>query len=152
MTSVIAVSSLFTIAACAQGGAMTNPTPQHNMNLQPSNQAQMPQNMISNMASELNLTPNQQAQMQAIRQNNRGNHRQNHNEMMQILTPEQRQKLAQIQSQRRGQGGHMMNQGQGSRMNQGGHMMNQGQGNRMHKGGHRNMNQKQNIQNQNTNP
>ncbi len=136
MTSVIAVSSLFTIAACAQGGGMTNPTPHHNMNMQNYSQAQMPQNMISNMATELNLTANQQAQIQAIRQNNRGTGIQNHNAMMQVLTPEQRQKLVQIQSQR---------------MNQGGQMMNQGQGSRMHKGGQMNMNQRQNIQNQNRN-
>ncbi len=136
MTSVIAVSSLFTIAACAQGGGMANPAPHHNTNMQHYSQAQMPQNMISNMATELNLTVNQQAQIQAIRQNNRGTGIQNHNAMMQVLTPEQRQKLLQIQSQR---------------MNQGGQMMNQGQGSCIHKGGQTNMNQRQNIQNQNRN-
>lgn len=151
MTSVIAVSSLFTIAACAQGGGMTNPTPHHNMNMQHYSQAQMPQNMISNMATELNLTASQQAQIQAIRQNNRGTGIQNHNAMMQVLTPEQRQKLSQIQSQRMNQDGQMMNQGHGNRMHQGGQMMNQGQGSRMRKGGQMNMNQKQNIQNQNRN-
>ncbi len=149
MTSVIAVSSLFTIAACAQGGGMANPAPHHNMNMQHYSQAQMPQNMISNMATELNLTANQQAQIQAIRQNNRGTGIQNHNAMMQVLTPEQRQKLSQIQSQRMNQDGRMMNQDHGNRMHQGGHMMNQN--NRMHKGGQMNMNQKQNIQNQNRN-
>lgn len=122
MSSVIIASSLFTVAACAQTNA-TNPImnnmPHHNMQQQ---HGQMQQNMMSNMASTLNLTADQQAQIQAIRQNNRGNHMQNSNAIMQVLTPEQRQKLQQMQSQRMNQGGHMMNQGQDGRINQGGRM------------------------------
>lgn len=131
ISSIVMASSLFTVAACAQTGAM-NTMPQSDMQ-----QGQMQQNMMSNMASALNLTAEQQAQMQAIRQNNRGNHMQNHNAMMQVLTPKQRQKMAEIRSQYMNQGGQMMNKGR--------HMMNQGS---MTRDG-RMMNQGQNLPNQN---
>jgi len=106
ISSVVAASSLFAITACANVGeakdATSAPTMQHH------NQGQM-QAQMQNMMSELNLTADQRAQMQAMRQNNSGNHMQNHNAMMQILTPEQRQKLTQIRSQHMQQDGHMMN-------------------------------------------
>lgn len=126
ISSVVAVSSLFAITACANVGQATDatstptspaPTMQHH------NQGQM-QAQMQNMMSELNLTADQRAQMQAIRQNNSGNYTQNHNAMMQILTPEQRQKLTQMRSQHMQQGSRMMNQG-GHMMNQDGQMMNQ---------------------------
>lgn len=62
--------------------------------------------------SQLNLTADQQAKIQAIRQNNRATGIPNHQAIMQVLTPEQRQKLQQMQSQHMNQGGHMMKQGQ----------------------------------------
>lgn len=126
MSSVIVASSLFTIAAYAQS-TMTNPAvnnmPHSNMHQQ---HKQMQINMMSNMASMLDLTADQQAQIQAIRQNNRGNHMQNSAAIIQVLTPDQRQKLQQIQSQRMNRGdihhSQMMYQDQAGRINQGGRM------------------------------
>lgn len=127
ISSVVAVSSLFAITTYANVGQATDatstptnsaPTMQHH------NQGQMHAQMqaqMQNMMSELNLTAEQQAQMQAMRQNNSGNHMQNRDAMMQILTPEQRQKLTQMRSQHMQQGGHMMNK-DGHMMNQDGHM------------------------------
>jgi Spy/CpxP family protein refolding chaperone len=88
--------------------------------------------MMSNMMAELNLSTNQKAQIQALRQNNRGNHMQNREAMMNILTPEQRQKLATMRAQHMKQGGHMMKRGH---MNQDGHMINKGH---MNQEGHMN--------------
>lgn len=127
--SVVAVSSLFALTACANVGAATDNTPRYKTMPQGQMQAQR-----QNMMSELNLTATQQAQMQAIRQNNRGNRAQNHEAMMQILTPAQRQQVQQMQAQRMSQGGRMMNQGRGGHhmsQGQGGRMMNQSQGGRM---------------------
>lgn len=77
---------------------------------------------IQTMMSGLNLTADQVAQMQALRQANRGKRMQNHQAMLEILTPEQRQKLAQMQSQHMNNGSHMNNH----YMNKNGHMMNRG--------------------------
>lgn len=120
LSSVVAVSSLFAITACANIGeakdATSAPAMQHH------NQGQM-QAQMQNMMSELNLTAEQRAQMQAMRQNNSGNHMQNRDAMMQILTPEQRQKLTQMRSQHMQKDGQMMNQ-DSHMMNKDGHMMN----------------------------
>ncbi len=126
ISSIIAASSLLAITAGANTSAMSNANPHHNMKMQHYSEGQMnrQQNMMENMASMLNLTDSQQAQIRAIRQNNRVSPMQNHQAMMEILTPEQRQKLSQMQPQRMNQGSRMMNKD--GRMNQGGRMnMNQ---------------------------
>ncbi len=126
MSSVIAVSSLFAIAACAQTGA-TNPNinhPHHN-NMQQSNHHQGQMGVgAHNMMSQLNLSAAQRNQMQAIMRNNQTNYTQKRAAMMQILTPAQRQQMSQMRSQHMDQDHHRMNKGHMMNRGQGGHMMN----------------------------
>lgn len=144
VSSVIAVSSLFAITACANVGAATDTNAYQTMPMQNQNWSQSP-------ISQLDLTATQRAQIQAIRQNNRGNRMQNHDAIMQVLTAEQRSQLTELQNQRRAlrqeQGGRMMKQGhhmnQGQRMHQGQHMR-QGRPMNMNRGHHMNQGQRMN--------
>lgn len=127
--SVVAVSSLLAITACANVDTATSNTSSHNAMPQGQMQSQR-----HNMMAGINLTPTQQAQIQAIRQNNRGTGVKNHDAILQVLTPEQRQKLQQMQAQHMSQGGHMTKQGRNHHhMNKGrgNHHMSQGSGGRM---------------------
>ena len=135
LNATLALSSLTAISACANTNA-NNTMPHNNMQQMQHNKGSQHMHsgmntMMSNMMAELNLSANQKAQIQALRQNNRGNHMQNREAMMNILTPEQRQKLATMRAQHM-QGGHMMNRGH---MNQDGHMINKGH---MNQEGHMN--------------
>jgi len=127
LNATLALSSLTAISACANTNA-NNTMPHNNMQQMHHNKGSQHMHsgmntMMGNMMAELNLSANQKAQIQALRQNNRGNHMQTREAMMNILTPEQRQKLATMRAQYMKQGGHMMKRGH---MNQDGHMMNKG--------------------------
>lgn len=132
ITAVIALSSLTTLSACANNNGTASNTTHHN-NMQHHDQYTNSGHMgmrgaMNNMLVQLNLTAEQKAQMQALRQSaikqdSRSTRMQNHQAMLAILTAEQRQKLAQMQSQHMNNGSSMNS----SHMNNDGHMMNRGQ-------------------------
>ncbi len=112
LSSVIAVSGLFALSACANVGAATEGTSYH------STQNHMQhKNAKKNPFSELNLTATQQAQIQAIRENSRGERLKNHDAMMQVLTAEQRAQLTKLKAERQA-----LRQGQSGYKNKGNHM------------------------------
>lgn len=133
--SIMALSSLTALSACANNSgpvnSNTHPVMQsHHAQYANNGQGHMAMNQgMNTMMAELNLSATQKAQIQALRQSNRGHHMQNREAMMNILTPEQRQKLATMRAQHMKQGGHMMNRG--------GHM---NQNKRMHQNQHMNQN------------
>ncbi|MGP4789399.1 hypothetical protein ACTXGJ_09770 [Psychrobacter sp. 1Y11] len=123
ISATLALSSLTAISACANTNAR-NTMPHNNMQqIHHNNSGQHMRNSMNTMMAELDLTAQQKAQIQAFKQNKRGDHMQTREAMMNILTPEQRQKLATMRAQHMKQGGHMMKRGH---MNQEGHMMNKG--------------------------
>ncbi|WP_201617962.1 hypothetical protein [Psychrobacter urativorans] len=119
ISSILATSSLFALTACAGVNAATDTNASTQMQKQH-------KGGMKNPLSELNLTATQQAQMQALRENNRGKHMQNREAMMQILTPEQREKMSQLMADRmaagqqgakgkQGSKGHMQKHNKGAR-------------------------------------
>lgn len=113
VSSIVTVSSLFAMVVYAQTST-TNPA----MNNVSHHNVMQHQGQIGiqNMLSHLNLTNYQQNQMRVIMQNNQFNHTQRHNAILQVLTPGQRTKMAQIRSEHRQRGDHMMHQGQSGQM------------------------------------
>lgn len=125
ITAAVALFSLTTISACANNNGTANNAAHHNNMQQHHSQYADSAHMgmgsgMNNMMAQLNLTAEQKAQLQSLRQNNRSHRMQNHQATLEILTPEQRQKLTQMQSQHMNNGGHMMNKGH--TMNKGQHM------------------------------
>ena len=118
MSSILATSSVFALTACAGVNAATDSSA--------ATQIHYKKASMNNPFSELNLSASQQAQMQALRENNRGKQMQNREAMMQILTPEQREKMTQLRADRmatahkgskgkQGAKGHMQKHNKGSK-------------------------------------
>jgi protein CpxP len=118
MSSILATSSIFALTACAGVNAATDSSA--------ATQMQYKKGGMNNPFSELNLTASQQAQMQALRENKSGKQMQNREAMMQILTPEQREKMTQLRADRmaaaqkgskgkQGAKGHMQKHNKGSK-------------------------------------
>lgn len=114
MGSIIAISSVFTLAACANVGAASTDSASYNST---QNKMQKKSHPHAPFA-QLNLTTSQQAQIKAIRENESNVRMQNHDAIMKILTAEQREKLATLKEERKGK---RSGQGQGKGMKKGEH-------------------------------
>lgn len=114
MGSVLALSSVFAVTACTSVNATTDTRPAASK-MQNHYKEGMQRGGLNGPMSQLDLTATQQAQIKAIMEAKQGNRKaerekyktermQTHNAVLQVLTPEQREKLAKIKADKMAKG------------------------------------------------